>query len=273
MGRDSAIPRFRELYDKIVEYRRHSLACDVLIPWIEKALHAIDELKRFSVCSVYDHRDEAALNAMWNLYALNRVNDLLLMSFQPGVGEQNIAPVSLDEYEAWFLDIGFRVVPSEMFSPSHHEIVQVHQSSEDGEAVAISKCLWPGLMFGDMLFSRSGVEVTGGRKYVAKDIAEQSTLYFAYRRKNRKTSDLSMGWGSNSQWRTSFRRDYQSDGTWIYNADGTNLLNADVSGDDRDGLTRDERIELCRNRCFIITSRHDRDLWPYDDRFEEPADS
>jgi hypothetical protein len=175
-----AIPCFRELYDNIVEYRRHSLACDVLNRWIEMALEAINELKRFSVCSVYDHRDEAAQNAMWNLYALNRVNDLLLMSFQGGVDENKIAPVSLDEYEAWFSALGFAVVASEMLSPFHHEIVQVHQSSEDGEAVAISRYLWPGLMFGDMLFSRSGVEVTGGRKNVAKDIAEQSTLYFTY---------------------------------------------------------------------------------------------
>src|ERR1700678_1345953 len=90
-----ALPCFRELYDSIVEYRWHSLACDVLNPWIEKALQAINELKRFSVCSIYDHRDEAVQNAMWNLYALNRVNDLLLMSFQAGVGENKIAPVSL----------------------------------------------------------------------------------------------------------------------------------------------------------------------------------
>jgi hypothetical protein len=269
----SAIPRFRELYYDILQYGRHSLACDVLKPWIEKAQQAISELKRFSVYSVYDHRDEAAQNAMWNLYALNRVNDLLLISFQRGVGKTKIAPVSLDEYEAWFSNIGFTVMASEVFSPFHHEIVHVHQSTADDEPIAVSRYLWPGLMFGHMLFSRSGVGVTGGRKNVAKDTAEQSTLYFAYRRQHRRTNDLSMGWGSNSQWRTSFRRDYQSDGTWIYNADGTNLLDVDVSVDDRDGLTRDERIELCRNRCFIVTSKADRDLWPFDDRLDEPANA
>jgi hypothetical protein len=127
-------------------------------------------------------------------------------------------------------------------------------------------------MLGDMLFSRSGVEVIGGRKHVVKDIAEQSTLYFTSRRQHRKTNDLSMGWGSNSQWRTSFRRDYQVGRTWIYNADGKNLLNADaMSEEDGDGLTKEERAELCKNRCFIVTSKQDQDLWPFDDRLEETA--
>jgi hypothetical protein len=128
-------------------------------------------------------------------------------------------------------------------------------------------------MLGDMLFSRSGVEVIGGRRHVVKDIAEQSTLYFTYRRQLRRTNDLSMGWVSNSQWRTSFRRDYESGRTWIYNADGKNLLNAKWTSEkeDRDGLTEEERVELCKNRCFIVTSKQDQDLWPFDDRVEEPC--
>jgi hypothetical protein len=157
------------------------------------------------------------------------------------------------------------------FSPANHpQIRGKTQSKEDEEPIGVLGHLWPGLMLGDMLFSRSGVEVIGGRKNVVKDIAEQSTLYFTYRRHHRRTNDLSMGWGSNSQWRTSFRRDYQSDRTWIYNADGKNLLNADtMSEEDRDGLTKKERAELCKNRCFIVTSKQDQDLWPFDDRLEE----
>jgi hypothetical protein len=178
----------------------------------------------------------------------------------------------LDEYEAFFAHIGFAVVAPGTFSPFHHEIVQIHQSNQDEKPINLLGYLWPGLMLGDMQFSRSGVEVIGGRKHVVKDIAEQSTLYFAFRRQHRKTNDLSMGWGSNSQWRTSLRRDYESSGRWIYNADGKNLLNAPaISEGDRDGLTHEERVELCKNRCFIITSKQDEDLWPFDDRLEEPV--
>src|SRR5262249_44186431 len=105
-----------------------------------------------------------------------------------------------------------------------------------------------------------------------KEIAEQSTLYFAYRRQHRKTNDLSMGWGSNSQWRTSIRRDYQSGRGWIYNVDGKNLLNAStIPEDGRDGLAHEERVELCKNRCFLVTSKEDQDLWPFDDRLDESA--
>jgi hypothetical protein len=268
-----AIPYFRDLHDDILQYRRHSLFYDLLSAWVEKAQMAISDFARFRTWSPYDRKDVAAQEAMWNLYALSRVNHLLLLPFQQGVTASKIATVSLDEYEAFCTQIGFTVTASGDFSSFHHEIVQVHQSKDDNEPIGVLGPLWPGLMLGDMLFSRSGVEVIGGRKHVVKDIAEQSTLYFAYRRQHRKTNDLSMSWGSNSQWRTSFRRDYQSGGTWVYNADGQNLLNANTmsEGEDRDGLSKEERTELCRNRCFIVTPKEDQNLWPYDDRFEEPS--
>jgi hypothetical protein len=131
---------------------------------------------------------------------------------------------------------------------------------------------WPGLKFGEMIFSRSGVRVTGGRCHVVKEVAENSTLYFTHRRLHRRTQDLSMGWGSNSQWRTDFRRDYEANGRRHYNSQGRNLLGEEASVEqDRDGLTALERIELCQNRCFIRRRLEDTDLWPYDDRWEQGA--
>jgi len=74
----------------------------------------------------------------------------------------------------------------------------------------------------------------------------------------------------NSMRRTSFRRDYESDGMWIYNIDGKNALTASPSPEaDRDGLTPVARIELCRNRCFVVTDKPSDDLWPFHDRFQE----
>ncbi len=141
------------------------------------------------------------------------------------------------------------------------------------EPIQIYEQIWPELMLGQMVFSRAGVSVLGGQCNVVKEVAERSTLYFSFRRAHRKTSDLSMGWGSNSQWRTDFRRDYQVGKTYIYNVDGTKQLNARAGASrDEDGLTRAERIEHCKFRCFVVSRKPDHDLWPYVDRYEEATD-
>jgi hypothetical protein len=79
-------------------------------------------------------------------------------------------------------------------------------------------------------------------------------------------SDLSHGWGSNSQWRTAFRRDYQVAGEVCYNTDGEHDLRKPFArSEDRDGLSQEERIELLVSRCFILTERSHTGLWPFDD--------
>lgn len=263
---------FRDLFDEILEYKRHTLFYDVLLPWIEKANIAIAELSRFRHHSAYDHRDEAAQAAMWNLYALSRVNDVLLGSFQSKPNDPSPKrQVAAEEYAAFFSQIGFTVVERNRYSPFSHEILRVHQSDNDGEPIGVLEQHWPLLMFGDMLFSRSGVEVIGGRQHVVKEIAEKSVMYFTFWRVNRKTFDRSKGWGHNSQWRTNFRRDYESKGKRFYNVDGRNSLNAPKESefDQEDGLTIEQRIELCKNRCFVVTSADDDDLHPFHERFEE----
>ena len=270
---DESTAWFRDLFFDINEYHGHALYYDVLTPWAEKAQSAIAEFARFKQLSAFDSKDEDAPVVMWNLYALSRANDLLLLQFQ-GNGRKAWEGPRLHphEYVEFFTQLGFEIAGPERFSPVHHEIVRVHQSSNDEEPIGVLETLWPGLMYGDMLFSRSGVAAIGGQKRVVKEVAENSTLYFAFRRLQRPTNDLSAGWGSNSQWRTSFRRDYRSAGTLVYNADGKNRLNADpTSENDRNGLTPEQRIELCQNRCFIVTSKEHHDLWPFDDRYEEPV--
>jgi len=49
------------------------------------------------------------------------------------------------------------------------------------------------------------------------DIINKSTLFWAHRRNSRPYEDLSVGWGSNSQWGTRFRFDILSDNSYIYN--------------------------------------------------------
>ncbi len=207
---------------------------------------------------------------MWNLYALSRVNDLLLMSFRSSAVDAKLPTISHGEYESFFTAIGFNLTQIGAFNPLHHEIVRVEQAADDNEPIQVYEQLWPELMLGQMVFSRAGVSVLGGRNHIKKEVAEHSTLYFSFWRANRKTSDLSMGWGHNSQWRTNFRRDYQVGKTCIYNVDGITQLKAhDSSSLDEDGLTMAERIEHCRFRCLVVTRKPDDDLWPYDDRYEE----
>ncbi len=208
---------------------------------------------------------------LWRLYALGRVNEVLLLRFQRGRAEGTDWPgpkVSLDEY-VWFAEsLGMTVAGSQSFSPFYHEIVEVAQADNEEQPVTVLSTFWPCLMLGDMLFSRAGVRVSGGSRFVHKEIAESSTLYWAYRRKNRPYQDLSHGWGSNSQWRTAFRRDYRVGQGFYYNVDGKHDLGAsEPAEEDRDDLTREERIELLTNRCFVTTMKPHCDLWPYDDRF------
>jgi hypothetical protein len=93
-----------------------------------------------------------------------------------------------------------------------------------------------------------------------------STLYWAYRRKNRPYQDVSHGWGSNSQWRTRFRRDFRIGDEFYYSVDDKNDLSLmEPTEVNNNGLTREECVELLTNRCFLITTKPHHDLWPYDD--------
>jgi hypothetical protein len=212
---------------------------------------------------------------MWNLYALNRVNDLLLMPFQAKPTHRWEHPaVTPDQYVDFFKGIGltpFNALENTPFSPFHHEVFEVEESDDADEPVTVTACAWPGLWFGELLFSRAGVWVRGGSRHIRKHVAENSTLYFAYRRLARPTSDLSHGWGHNSQRRTSIRRDYQSGSRLHYNVDGIRRLPLPEGAASPDGLTAEERLEVCRNRCFICTDKPHDDLAVFWDRWEEDA--
>ncbi|WP_437983864.1 hypothetical protein [Sorangium sp. So ce117] len=177
--------------------------------------------------------------------------------------------ISRAEYVAFAEALGLTIAETSSFSPFYHEIVEVEYADDRRQPVSIASYAWPCLMLGDLLFSRAGARVRGGSEIIRKDIAESSTMYWTYRRKNRPVQDLSHGWGSNSQWRTAFRRDYRSGQTLCYNVDGKRDLGAlESTAEDDDGLTREERVELLTNRCFIFTMKPHDDLWPYDDRLQ-----
>ena len=117
----------------------------------------------------------------------------------------------------------------------------------------------------------------------------RSPLYFAYQRNGRVARDLSHGWGSNSQWRTNFRRDYLWNGCYVFNADGAPNYGGSFLRD----LSAHEWIELTRpdqgrrffashlgddygldlaareaflvNRCRVNRAHEIDECWPYYD--------
>ena len=145
------------------------------------------------------------------------------------------------------------------------------------ERVELHEIFWSGFMLGSLLVCRAGVSVRGGQNYINKEIAETSTMYFTFRRRNRPVDDLSHGWGSNSQWRTKFRRDYTDECNFYYNVDAGIHANRHPIEDFPHTSARDlsgkEKIELLVNRCFIVSEIPPGPLWPYDETFSEKLSS
>src|SRR5438132_8176739 len=106
------------------------------------------------------------------------------------------------------------------YDPFLHEIVTVEQAADPGSPVEIIESLWPAVMSGELLFSRSGVRVRGGAQHVVAGVADRAPLDDVFLRRYRETSDDSLGWGHNSQWKTDFRRDYRTATADHLNVDG-----------------------------------------------------
>jgi hypothetical protein len=221
------------------------------------------------------------IDDIWYLYAISRVSDLLLLPFQQGEydGSSWSPSITLEQRTEYWLSLGMQTFSQPDFHPFYHEIVEVVQSEDPSGPITVVEEIWPGFMLGQMMFCRAGVKVRGGVNYIVKDIAEHSTIYFTYRRKNRPYADLSIGSGSNSQWGTDFRRDYVADGVYYFNVDGYVDVNKPHPNCDwgnislPNQLNADERIELLRHRCFIRIDRPHNDLFPYDDHYKESMNS
>lgn len=268
-----------DLYLAVTRTESDSLYKSVILPWLSSSgdiMQLLASVKRLS--ETPKDKDERQF-VLWDLYALSRINDFFLLPFQNSdMNKWEGSTISMEQYLHFFQDLGlkpFEPKHGDIFSPFHHEIISVEQSADAAEPISVVGSEWPGLLYGEMLFSRSGVRVRGGTDFINKTVAETSTLYFTHRRLSRPTEDLSMGWGHNSQWRTDFRRDYEVDGNLLFNVDGKRdlLSPPETTEPDADGLTIEDRIELCMNRCFIKPEKPHADLWVYDDRLAVSSDA
>lgn len=282
------IPRFRDLYQMLYEYEGEHPYQEILFPWMKKARQIMDVSQNYGELEAMHWHGEERREDLWNWYALSRISDLLLLAFQAPTYEYDIQlmkrgtglalrrpKVQQDEYLQFFTDLGMRGIEPPDYHPFFHEIVEVEQAKDPLEPVTLREVFWPGLMFGHLLFSRVGVKVRAGISRINKAIAEHSTLYFTFARRNRPVSDLSHGWGHNSQWGTSFRRDYEDNSAFHYNVDGrydltpTSRVPTEFELYQIEPLDRTERIELLVNRCFVTTDKPHHDLWPFEDTFVE----
>lgn len=270
----------RRLFFMMRDYRGDQLYREVVEPFIpygRQALKALSSHRHLDATHLppeVDHED------LVDWYAISRVNDALLLCFQEGDDLNWNAPFQSVEYQAYrqsentpywaegaisreqyldfFIGIGFDLMDDKPYHPFFHEVVEVVEDESLGQEVVIERVYWPGLMFGEMLFSRSGVRVRCSRNVMKKEIAEGSRLDWTYWRRRRETIDGSVGFGHNSQWNTRFRRDYHHAGVFHYNVDEDEYLDeatltsrAQEFGDDLAPLS--VYIEVLTNRCRVIT--------------------
>lgn len=193
---------------------------------------------------------------LWRLYALSRASDALITLIGNDTNRVKL-------YREFMNGLGLCEISAERFHPFYHELVDVTPSGNAEDPIQITEVVWPGFMCGSLMIARTGVSVKGGVQHIRKEIAETSTLYWTSARAKRPTEDRSLGWGTNSQWRTTFRRDYAVSGQFHYNSDGN-----DDPGDPV--LAKREQLELLRHRCFVTTERDHRGLYPYELRHSEP---
>jgi hypothetical protein len=194
------------------------------------------------------------------MFALSVLNDQLICALAD-------ARLSLAEYETFWAGLGMQTFDAGAeFNPALCEVAVVTNES----ANAPMQTRWPGLRWGELVFSRCGISIPHNpARGIVKGIADTGILYFCNQRRGRQASDLSHGWGSNSRWRTSYHRNYLVDQYAFFNVDGrTDLVATPAKDVDRvkeDGLTIDEARELLLHRCFVQTAKgNDADFWPYD---------
>lgn len=237
---------YRRLYESLDDYDDVDELRQYLhgqVPTAAEHLAELAELRKKERMPAAGYTvDDEQLWRLMKLYALSRVSDYLIELFRP-VHREFFAAIGMTPFEH-----------ADAFSPFHHEIAAVLQDPE-ATSVTVEEVLWPGFWFGDLLFSRAGVRVRAPRHLVDATVATTSTLYFTFRRGIRPAHDLSHGWGSNSQWRTSFRRFYSDEEGLHFNWDGKIDIGLDPPprsrGESDDDADLEERRELLLHRCFV----------------------
>ncbi|MGW0094890.1 hypothetical protein ACWDWS_38815 [Streptomyces sp. NPDC003328] len=255
--------RVRRLFHTVVECQGMDVFSAVVDPWLDEHAIAVREaLAPLAAFGEWTRIEYEFGDPLETAYALSRVSDALIYKFQPLLPPGSEIPwahdvhqperwphVTRDQYLAAFSRLGMAPIGDVAFEPFFHEVVHVAQHEHPEAPVEITGTVWPGLMFGEMLFSRAGVTVRAGAQHLVAGIADRSPLHDVFMRRYRETFDGSLGWGHNSQWKTDFRRDYLTDTAFRFNVDEELDSDQDILGKPR-RLTPAERSDLVRHRCL-----------------------
>lgn len=249
---------YRALYDALRTPSDGDVVATVIQPWIDANR---DERRWLAEVARTESSPQGAWPALGaedlaRLYALSRVLELLLH----GRPQMEVAAVG-ELTQA----LGMRLVHVASFDPILHEITGVEQVA--GAPTTITDRAWPALMLGALVIQRGGVVVRADAGEIDAEVATRSTLYWAHKRRTRPVTDQSAGWGSSSQWRTRFRRDYLLGDMRVFNVDGSLDVRTPTTDLDREALSVEQRIELLVHRCFVRTRLADDELTPWQERY------
>ncbi|OBY90889.1 hypothetical protein A6723_021960 [Pseudomonas sp. AU11447] len=250
---------FRSLYYALIQHSGEGRYEELLKRSLEE-LHALmstlEPLKRLN-SSRPGTVDQEKLQ---ELFALSVINEHLLCA----------SDFSLSEYQQFFRALGFVPFdPPAQFNPALCEVMSVDNSTAE-QSIALGHCHWPGLKFGELIFSRCAVDISCPQSLqIINGFADCSTLYFTNHRNHRPVHDLSHGWGNNSRWRTAFHRTYEIGNLTLYNVDGSiDLADPEAAETLKDlelqRLALVEAQELLIHRCQVGASRQMHDYFPYD---------
>lgn len=259
----SAEPLPRDVFNHLWRYTGSNAYGEVLRPWVDdRGGWLRDLMAPLARYGAWRRETYVFGDLLEQAYALGRVNDVLLLSFQPALPAGVPQPwahklhlakswprVAVDQYVDVFTRLGMSLVETQAFDPFFHEIVAVEQTPDADHPVEIVDSVWPGLLFGELLFSRSGVRVRAGARHAVAGVADRSTLHEVFLRRHRDSSDGSLGWGHNSQWKTDFRRDYLTHDAQHFNVDGQ--VDLTDPHDDTGRLSAAELRDLVRHRCLV----------------------
>ena len=219
-------------------------------------------------------KNELLQEDIWELYALSRVLDLLTLPFQTDNNADDSdwkgPRITVAEYIEFNNLLGLEITTPFSFKPFNCEIIEAQIGMNDFEII---ECNFPAVKLNNLMIKKAGVKILLNPDKFNLNLINKASIYWAFRRKNRKYFDLSQGWGSNSQWRTDLRLDIETENSYIYNVTGKFNLNSPtielMEELNQQDLELNEAVELTVFRHFMKCTKDDSDLFPYYFRFEE----
>ncbi|MBX3163105.1 MAG: hypothetical protein KF900_01380 [Bacteroidetes bacterium] len=265
-------PNIRDLYFKVLDFEDEQLYELVLKNWIIEngyKNYLSDISNKLQTDKIHLSQED-----IWELYALTCVLDILTLRFQPDNkadgSEWSGSKLSISEYVEFNNLIGLNTITPTSFGTFDCEILEAHTGENDFQ---INECLFPAVKLKNLMLKRAGVKISLNPQNYNLSLINNASIYWTFRRKNRKYFDLSQGWGSDSQWRTDLRLDIETDNSFIYNYNGklnlNNITAEQLHEIKEQGLEVEEAIELTKYRHFISSTKNGLDLFPYHFKYEE----